>query len=124
MRKNLFAATAAGLLLNGCATVFGPPSDIVTVNAQDKDTKIFINDDYMGKGTASYSVPRGKTIIIAGEKEGCARNMIQSQKTLVGITMLNIFFWPGFIVDVATGAIARTEPTVYNIRLNCTSYQS
>ena len=118
MRKILLTA-ASLFLLSGCATVFNPSNDIITVHAQDNDTKIFIDGNYMGNGNVTYPVARGKSLMIAGEKKGCAPVMIQTQKTLAGITLLNVFFWPGFIIDAATGAIQKTDPVIYNLRLNC-----
>ena len=35
--------------------------------------------------------PNGETVMV--------------KRTLDGTTFLNVFFWPGFIVDVATGAV-------------------
>lgn len=117
MNKLFFAA--ALLMLSGCATVFAPSKDVITVNSDDKDTKIFADGNFIGTGTAQYTIPRGKSAMLTAEKKGCASQVMQTEKSLVGITFLNILFWPGFIVDAATGAIQKTDPTIYKVRPNC-----
>ncbi|WP_145984500.1 putative periplasmic lipoprotein [Zymobacter palmae] len=121
MKKLLITAAASLLLLNGCATVFGPSQDTITVSTQDNDTKVFVDGLYMGNGTVTYPVPRGKSVTLSAEKKGCSPRVLQTGKSVVGLTFINILFWPGFIVDAATGSIMKADPVFYNLRLNCDS---
>jgi hypothetical protein len=73
----------------------------------------------VGKGSAQYVLPRGKEATITASKAGCDDRSIQTEKRIVGATWLNIFFWPGFIVDVATGAIQKADPTTYTVSPQC-----
>ena len=119
MKKYLIAAAASILLLNGCATVLGPSQDMITVSTQDNDTKVFVDGIYMGNGTINYPVPRGKSVMVLAEKKGCSPRVLQTGKSVTGLTFINILFWPGFIIDAATGTIQRTDPVFYNLRPNC-----
>jgi len=78
-----------------------------------------IDGQYVGKGKTQYILPRGRSVVIAANKKGCPSHVIQTTKSVNGTTFLNLFFWPGFIVDAATGAIQKTDPLNYNINLNC-----
>lgn len=107
------------LLLTGCATMFAPSKDTVNINSTDKNTEILVDGQYVGTGNAHYEVQRGKSVTITAQKQGCAIGMVQTSKSIAGQTWINVLFWPGFIVDAATGAIQKTDPTTYTVNPNC-----
>lgn len=117
MRK--IVLICAPLMLTGCATMFGDSQDKISINSATPETKLYVNGDYIGNGTVQYSVPRGKTVSISAKKEGCVQKFMQSDRSVNGLTWLNLLFWPGFIVDAATGAIQKTDPTFYTVTPDC-----
>lgn len=78
-----------------------------------------VDGQYAGTGSAQYPVPRGKTVTITAQRAGCSPQIVQTDKSVTGLTWLNIFFWPGFIVDAATGSIQKAEPLVYTVTPVC-----
>lgn len=107
------------LLLTGCATVFGPSKDTISINSPDSATKILVDGEYAGTGNVRYPVPRGKTVTITALKAGCAPQVVMTDKSMTGLAWLNIFFWPGFIVDAVTGSIQKADPTTYTVDPVC-----
>jgi hypothetical protein len=99
--------------------MFGDSKDIVNVRSNTEDAKILVNGNEMGKGTAQFALVRGKDATITASKPGCSDRTVQTEKRVVGATWLNILFWPGFIVDVATGAMHKTDPTDYTVTPHC-----
>jgi hypothetical protein len=107
------------VMLSGCASMFGDSKDQVTIHSNDPDAKILVNGNEVGKGSAVYAMPRGKTAIITASKDGCSDRSIPTEQSIDGITWINIFVWPGFIVDAATGAMHKADPTDYTVTPDC-----
>lgn len=120
--KKFRAVVLAGIStvsLTGCASMFGRSSDLVTIRSTDPEATILVNGNAIGTGTAQYKVKRGKDVTLTVSKTGCQERSVQTDTSLVGWTWLNIFFWPGFIVDAATGDMRRTDPTEYTLTPAC-----
>ncbi|MDR3432293.1 MAG: hypothetical protein P4L95_10415 [Rouxiella aceris] len=105
--------------LSGCSTLFGSAQDGISIRSQDPDAKILVNGNYVGKGNAYYALAKGKTATITAEKSGCSSQSVETTKKVSGLTWLNLFFWPGFIVDAATGSIQQASPTNYSVTPVC-----
>jgi hypothetical protein len=120
MRKSAFFSLAALLvLLTGCASMFSGSSDQITIHSNDPAAKIQVNGNNVGTGSVVYSLPRGQTALITASKPGCDARSISTGQAIAGPTWLNIFFWPGFIVDAATGDMHKANPTDYTITPDC-----
>lgn len=117
--KKLSILLVLPFLLSGCATMFSDSKDVISITTNDKEASIMIDGQFVGKEKIQYIVPRGKSVVITANKNGCPSHVVQTTKSVNGMTFLNILFWPGFIVDAATGAIQKTDPLNYNISLNC-----
>jgi hypothetical protein len=83
------------------------------------DARILVNGNEIGKGSAQYTLNRGKEATITASKTGCSDRSVQTQKSIVGATWWNILFWPGFIIDVSTGAMQKADPTDYKVTPEC-----
>jgi uncharacterized protein YceK len=106
--------------LFGCATIFSGTHDQVTVVSQDADTTIMADGIMKGKGTVSFDVNnRGTHHSIMVKKEGCQDTIIQTTSNFNGVSIWNIFFWPGFLVDLATEAMFKVSPTTYIVNPVC-----
>ena len=117
-----YALVAYVVLLSsasGCATMFGDNKDLICIQSNDPAASILINGNNVGTGVAQYSIPRGRDATITASKPGCQDRSVQTERRIVGATWLNIFFWPGFIVDVATGSMHKTDPTSYTVTPVC-----
>ena len=107
------------LALPACATLFGDSSDSVTIRSNDPTAKLMINGNQVGIGSAVYSLPRGKNATITASKTGCSDMTVSTDKSFVNTGWLNILFWPGFIVDAATGKMFEADPKNYTVNPNC-----
>ena len=73
----------------------------------------------MGRTPATFNLRRpglsGKnvTLRLAGYED---RNFAL-QSSFNTVSLINILFWPGFIVDVATGSIMKYSPTTYSMTM-------
>lgn len=119
--KKILPIIVLSISLSGCATIFGDSKDLINVRSNDPAATILINGNEMGKGSAQYTVMRGKEATITATKKGCSDRSVQTEKSMVGATWLNILFWPGFIVDVATGSMQKTDPLDYTVSPSCNS---
>ena len=107
------------LPLAGCATIFGDKSDQINIHSNDSRAAISVNGNEIGKGSATYAVPAGQTALITAHERGCADRSVPTGSTIRGAAFLDIFFWPTFLIDAATGAIHKTSPADYTVTPNC-----
>lgn len=99
--------------------MFSPSNDVLTIRSNDPRATLLVNGNIIGKGVAQYTLPRGRSALITASQKGCQNRTIETNKSITPTTWLNIFFWPGFIIDVATGAIQRADPTAYTVTPFC-----
>lgn len=50
--------------------------------------------------------------------DGYDQRSILLQNGFNGVSILNIFFWPGFIVDAATGTLMKYDVVTYEAELD------
>ena len=119
MHKHTIVAALILITLSGCASMFSDNADKVTIRSNDADAKILVNGNEVGQGSAVYSLQRGKSAILTATKSGCSDRSVPTEQAIDGMFWLNILVWPGAIVDVATGAIHKADPTDYTVTPDC-----
>ena len=67
-----------------------------------------------GTTPAVLQVPKGKDYSVE-VTHGTDTRVLPLQRTFDAVSILNIFFWPGFIVDAVTGAITKYDPDTYSV---------
>ena len=117
------------LQLTGCAAMFHGSSDQITIQSADPDSKIYMDNVLIGKGTAMASVKRNTTHSIIAKKQGCADNLVQTENSFDAVSLLGFFIDFGVIsmlvIDwAATGAMWKTDPLVYHVTPICDTPQS
>ena len=121
------------LSLSGCATVFTGTSQTVNMKVEDAESKELLSGasctvtDTEG---GQYSLNGNPGIVRVSKGFGpltvnCKKKGYTQQNTMVGssfsgVTLVNILFWPGFLVDGATGA-CKKYPSHYVINMEKTS---
>lgn len=114
----LAAVVAASLALSGCATVITGTTQTMNVQVINAKTNQLLPDascmitDAKGNHYAVRSNPGNVTI---SKGDGALQVLCQSKgykQTALGVgqsfnawTIVNVLFWPGFIVDAVTGSI-------------------
>jgi hypothetical protein len=106
------------LLLAGCATVFTPSHDPVTISALPVGSAVFMDGNRVGKTPVTIQVKRQLTPPrVEVKSDGYHSQSIILQNQFNGVSLLNIFFWPGFIVDAATGTLMKAGQFNYEVEL-------
>lgn len=68
---------------------------------------------YSGVTPYEVMVPRGKDYIIEANYNGETKQK-NLNRSIEPLYWVNILFWPGLIVDAATGDMFKYEPLLYN----------
>lgn len=106
--------------LTGCATMFHGSSQTVTMRSNYDDTKFYVNEGYIGKGSAVTVFHKNKNYSIRASREGYADIMIPATKSFDATTLLGVLIDWGIIsilcVDgIGTGAWQQFDQTAYVI---------
>jgi len=101
--------------LTGCGTIFTGSSDQVHFTAGEgaEGAKLYLNGRPYGKLPVTVDLDKSKSYNYVVKKEGYQEGYGYVQKNFNGVALLNIFFWPGFLVDVATGGLHSLEEDVW-----------
>jgi hypothetical protein len=113
MKKSVLCALLAVLVLTqGCCSIFTSDPQTVSVDSKPQGAKVQIGPF---KGTTPYqvSLPRGKDYVIVASY-GKDTQTVALNKNIEPVYWVNILFWPGLIIDLATGKMFKYEPTEYD----------
>lgn len=119
LAMKLVVSLVFAMTLAGCASIFGDSKDMLVINSSDPHATILVNGLEVGQGSAQYALPRGRDATIPASRKGCSDRSVQTEKRIVGATWLNIFFWPGFLIDIASGSMHKADPTHYTVTPKC-----
>lgn len=107
-----------GLLLSGCATIFSGSSDQVEFKSMPEGARVEVNGVSVGRTPMTANIKRNITAPTVQLKlNGYETQQILMQNSFNAVSLLNIFFWPGFIVDAVTGTIMKQEVLSYEAKL-------
>ena len=124
MKKYTTLLALVPLAFTGCATVISGSDQSVNIKAVNRATgQIVPGAMCTVKGAnMSYPVPGNPGIISVTRKSGvlsvvCKKNGYHESthavtSSLNGWTIVNILFWPGFIVDALTGSMQKYPASV------------
>jgi len=121
-------------MLGGCATIFSGSSQTLQVKAVDCKTneplegcRVTVTDGSGGMSTVTgnpgtVSVSRGAGNVLVN----CQKPGYKQLNTAVGdsfnpVTLVNVLFWPGFLVDGLTGAYKK-YPSHYVVAMEKTGH--
>lgn len=104
------------IIASGCATIFTDDSQNITFDSEPEGARIKIGP-YTGITPCALLIPKGKNFAI--EASYGAKKQVQPLTTkMAGSTLINILFWPGFIVDAMTGNIKKYDPDHYTFNFS------
>lgn len=118
--KSRFLVCAAVLSLSGCATIFGTNDHSVQVDSKPQGADVYLNTMSMGTTPIKLPINTWSPGMITLKKPGYKTQSVlpQTQFQMVGI--LDVFFWPGFIIDAAAGNTMKIAPESRLITINLT----
>jgi len=112
MKKLVVLVLAAMLILNqGCCSIFTSGPQTISVDSKPEGAEVKIGP-YKGKTPYEVSIPRGKDYVILATYGGETQTL-SLDKSIEGVYWINVLFWPGLIIDLATGKMFKYEPTDY-----------
>ncbi len=113
----ILSILVASTVVTSCATMFGDNNRTIKVDSQPSGAGVFVNHQRVGTTPAVVTLPShiygGANISL--KKEGYEEQALFVQTQVQPSTFLNIFFWPGFVVDGLTGNIIKINPVCTNL---------
>jgi hypothetical protein len=116
----LFILLISIIFLSGCASMFNGSQQLVTIKT-DKNTEIFIDGRYAGKGYSKRELARDETHIIRLESESCTQS-ITTQAKFNKMSLLGFIVDLGLVsipVDFMSGAAWNIYPNKINMTPQC-----
>lgn len=108
------------LCLSGCATVFSGFNDDITFTSDPEGAVVYVDHERVGITPVVVSV--GKDLSnndIKFKKKGCATDQMALVRRFNRLTILNLTAWPGWLIDLMTGAFKTPRYTTYHSDLEC-----
>lgn len=105
------------LILTNCATIFSGTQDSVHIKSNPEGASVYVNGLRMGESGPIYLKRGFDTQTITLKKDGYQDLNFMPQKSFNSVSILNIFFPLGFVIDAATGAMMKQEQTLYVLEM-------
>lgn len=107
------------IALSGCATIFSDSHDNITFNSVPEGAKVEVNGNSVGRTPVTVPIKRSLTPPqVTLKLDGYEQRTIMMQNGFNGVSLLNILFWPGFVVDAATGTLMKYDVVAYESELD------
>jgi hypothetical protein len=114
MKKNVVILLMFAFCFNqGCCSIFTSDPQPITIKSTHKGANVKIGP-YKGKTPYTVIMPRGEQYIIEG-KIGDKTETVALNRSIEPVYWVNILFWPGLIIDFATGSMWKYQPTEYEL---------
>lgn len=113
----LVIISAVFLTLSGCASLVGDNRRDIKIESNPVGAAIYLDNQRYGVTPAIVTLPTyiygGKTITL--KKAGYHEQTMTVNSQFQPIALLDIFCWPTFIIDAATGNIVKIHPSNLNL---------
>jgi hypothetical protein len=111
----------------GCAAMFHGTKETIYVRSEEQDTRFYLNNRDIGKGTSATTTIGKKQLrnaVLRAEKNGCNTKSSPIETSFDGVTLLGILLDFGIIsilvVDwAATGAVTQAAQADYILTPEC-----
>ena len=116
VRKVVACSIVLGLsvsMIGGCATILSGTSQNITISSEPPGAHVKIGLQ-SGKTPVTLQVPKGKDYPVEVTYES-KKKVLGLTRTFDAIGLINILFWPGFIVDAVSGAITKYDPDTFMV---------
>jgi len=118
------AVLAGAIAVTSCASMFNGTEKAVTIKANDKDAKIYVNEQYVGTGNAHYVFKKKKDYHLRAELGDCRSPTIIPTKSFDPTTLLGILLDYGIIsillIDgAASGAWTDFDQAQFSLEVDC-----
>lgn len=108
------------LSLVGCASMFGDNTRKITVKSNPAGAGVYV--DGVRHGTTPTTVTLNNYVyggkVISIRKDGYLDEAATINTKFQPVGLFNLFFWPGFLVDAATGNVVKVDPETSNVEVS------
>jgi hypothetical protein len=108
------------LIISGCASIAGDNTRAVKVDSYPAGAAIYVDNQQYGVTPAVITMPTyiygGKSVTL--RKAGYQDHTMMVNTKFQPIALLDILFWPAFVVDGATGNLVKIDPSNLNLSYN------
>ncbi len=113
MRKAVLCVMLVALIFTqGCCSIFKADPQTISITSNPPGAKVEVGP-HSGTTPFQVSVPKGKDYVVTARYEGETKT-VNLSKSIEPVYWVNILFWPGLIVDLATGKMFKYDPTSYS----------
>jgi hypothetical protein len=113
-------ATCVIATLTGCASIAGDNTRQVKVSSYPQGAAIMVDNQQYGTTPATITLPSyiygGKNVLL--KKKGYQDTSMMVNTSFQPVALLDILFWPTFIVDGMTGDLVKIDPANRNLSTN------
>lgn len=114
------------LTFTGCASIAGNNTRAVKVESEPLGAAIYVDNQRYGTTPAVITMPTyiygGKSVTL--KKEGYHEQSMRVNSEFQPIALLDIFLWPTFIIDAATGNLVKIDPANLNLHAHLMPIES
>lgn len=118
----ILTAAAILVVMSGCSTIFGDHASSVNVTSQPSGAQVFLDNQPVGRTPMQVEVGRppvfGTSPQITVRRKGYDALSRRVSSSFQPVGILNIFFWPGFIIDAATSNTMKIANESRNINFH------
>lgn len=123
--KKIFLLVAV-LSLTACASMISGTKENFIIRSEDKDAKLYLNDEYIGEGAGITTISKKKLkdAVIKAEKKGCKTTIRRIETKIDPTSFLGCFIDACLVSVLAidwglTGAIQEATQTSYFVTPIC-----
>ena len=109
------------MMLSSCCTLFTPSKQAITFNGENGikiyDDGVKIAEIKDNNSTSVFIKKELSSKYLIAKKEGYRPTPLKLDTKFNSVAVINILFWPGFVVDAATGQMCKWDTTNIDIEM-------
>ena len=114
----VFAALAVLLAtVPGCATIFSGSQSYVLLETRPPGAEVYVDGQPRGRTPMEVGMRSSSDHTVQLRRPGYQDVTVQLFSSFNAVSLWNIFVWPGFLIDLATGAIWETDQDEIRLEL-------
>ena len=119
--KKILLFVLPAMLLSSCCTLFTPSKQAITFNGENGikiyDDGVKIAEIKDNNSTSVFIKKELSSKYLIAKKEGYRPTPLKLDTKFNSVAVINILFWPGFVVDAATGQMCKWDTTNIDIEM-------
>lgn len=114
MKRRVTVSYLMMFFSTGCATLFSGTKQLVAVHSEPPGARVYVNKEYKGDTPVSFQVKRKlESYNIELKKPGHPIYQSTLEHQFNPISIVNLAFAPGWLIDALSGALMKYEKNVH-----------